>query len=237
MEDIKGYIKEKAQDIGIEVTEEQAQRFQIYAETLIEWNEKMNLTALKEPKEIAMKHFIDSLSIFNHIELTQGAKVIDIGSGAGFPGLPLKIHRRDIELTLLDSLQKRLKFLEELSKKLQLPVNTLHARAEEAGKSASLRMKFDLVTARAVAPLNILCEYCLPFVRIGGVFLAMKGPNLGDELKQAENAIKILGCKLQAVKNFTLPDGSQRSILLIERSKKIAKEFPRHGSKIAKKPL
>lgn len=237
MEDIKALLEENAEKMGISLTKEQTTKFQSYAELLVEWNEKMNLTAIKDPKDIAVKHFLDSLTIFSCIKPKKDAKVIDVGSGAGFPGIPMKIVREDIKLTLLDSLNKRLIFLEEVAKQLNLETKRLHARAEEAGRDLNLRMKFDIATARAVAPLNVLCEYCLPFVRLGGVFVAMKGPNAEEELERAENAIVILGCELEEVKSFTLPDGSKRSVLIIKRKKSFSGEFPRHGSKISKKPL
>lgn len=237
MEDIKALLEENAEKMGISLTKEQTTKFQSYAELLVEWNEKMNLTAIKDPKDIAVKHFLDSLTIFSCIKPKKDAKVIDVGSGAGFPGIPMKIVREDIKLTLLDSLNKRLTFLEEVAKQLNLETKRLHARAEEAGRDLNLRMKFDIATARAVAPLNVLCEYCLPFVRLGGVFVAMKGPNAEEELERAENAIVVLGCELEEVKSFTLPDGSKRSVLIIKRKKSFSGEFPRHGSKISKKPL
>ncbi len=149
----------------------------------------------------------------------------------------MKLYREDLKLTLLDSLNKRLTFLGEVSDRLHLDTRRIHARAEEAGRDLNLRMKFDMATARAVAPLNVLCEYCLPFVRLGGVFAAMKGPNAEEELEGAKNAIQVLGCELEEVKTFTLPDDSKRAVLIIRRKKSFSGEFPRHGSKIAKKPL
>lgn len=237
MEDIRAFLAENAEKMGICLTDEQTEKFQAYAELLVEWNEKMNLTAIKEPREIAVKHFVDSLTIFSCIQPKKEAKVIDIGSGAGFPGIPMKLYREDLKLTLLDSLNKRLTFLGEVSDRLHLDTKRIHARAEEAGRDLNLRMKFDIATARAVAPLNVLCEYCLPFVRLGGIFAAMKGPNAEEELEGAKNAIQVLGCELEEVKTFTLPDGSKRAVLIIRRKKSFSGEFPRHGSKIAKKPL
>ena len=209
MEDIRAFLAENAEKMGICLTDEQTEKFQAYAELLVEWNEKMNLTAIKEPREIAVKHFVDSLTIFSCIQPKKEAKVIDIGSGAGFPGIPMKLYREDLKLTLLDSLNKRLTFLGEVSDRLHLDTKRIHARAEEAGRDLNLRMKFDIATARAVAPLNVLCEYCLPFVRLGGIFAAMKGPNAEEELEGAKNAIQVLGCELEEVKTFTLPDDSK----------------------------
>ena len=224
MEDIRAFLAENAEKMGICLTDEQTEKFQTYAELLVEWNEKMNLTAIKEPREIAVKHFVDSLTIFSCIQPKKEAKVIDIGSGAGFPGIPMKLYRADLKLG-------------EVSDRLHLDTKRIHARAEEAGRDLNLRMKFDIATARAVAPLNVLCEYCLPFVRLGGIFAAMKGPNAEEELEGAKNAIQVLGCELEEVKTFTLPDDSKRAVLIIRRKKSFSGEFPRHGSKIAKKPL
>ena len=151
MEDIRAYLAENAEKMGICLTDEQTEKFQTYAELLVEWNEKMNLTAIKDPKEIAVKHFVDSLTIFSCIQPKKEAKVIDVGSGAGFPGIPMKLYREDLKLTLLDSLNKRLTFLGEVSDRLHLDTKRIHARAEEAGRDLNLRMKFDIVTARAVA--------------------------------------------------------------------------------------
>ena len=226
MEDIRAFLAENAEKMGICLTDEQTEKFQTYAELLVEWNEKMNLTAIKDPREIAVKHFVDSLTVFSCIQPKKEAKVIDVGSGAGFPGIPMKLYREDLKLTLL-----------EVSDRLHLDTRRIHARAEEAGRDLNLRMKFDIATARAVAPLNVLCEYCLPFVRLGGVFAAMKGPNAEEELEGAKNAIQVLGCELEEVKTFTLPDDSKRAVLIIRRKKSFSGEFPRHGSKIAKKPL
>ncbi len=237
MENIRAYLAENAEKMGICLTEAQTEKFQIYAQLLREWNEKINLTAITEPEEVAVKHFIDSLTVFSCIEPKEGAKVIDVGSGAGFPGIPMKLYREDIKLTLLDSLRKRITFLDEIGKQLQLDIKCIHARAEEAGRDLALRMKFDIAVARAVAPLNILCEYCLPFVRMGGVFAAMKGPGGKEEAAGAKNAIQLLGCELEEIKTFVLPDSSKRTVLLIRRVKSFSGEFPRHGSKIAKKPL
>lgn len=237
MQDITALLAEDTEKMGLSLTKEQLIAFQTYADLLIQWNEKMNLTAIKEPQDIAVKHFADSLTIFSCIKPKKEAKIIDVGTGAGFPGIPMKIYRGDLKLTLLDSLNKRLSFLEEVCNRLQLETKRIHARAEEAGRDLNLRMKFDIVVARAVAPLNILCEYCLPFVRIGGVFAAMKGPGAQEELKGAQNAIEVLGCQLEGMKTLLLPDGSKRSVLIIRREKSFSGEFPRHGSKITKKPL
>ena len=153
----------------------------------------MNLTAIREPEEVLIKHFVDSLALLGFAELPQGAKLIDVGTGAGFPGLPLKIARPDLRLALLDSLKKRLTFLQAVCGTLGLDADIIHSRAEDGGKPSGLRQNFDAAVSRAVAPLNLLAEYCLPFVRVGGIFLAAKGPQVKEELSQAEKAFQLLG--------------------------------------------
>lgn len=237
MEDIRTFFTQSAEACGVSVLPEQAEQFQKYLELLVEWNEKMNLTAITEPKEVAVKHFLDSALILKYLELPPGASLVDVGTGAGFPGVALKIMRTGLSLTLLDGLNKRLVFLQALLSGLNLSAETVHARAEEAGRQPKYRQKFDFATARAVAPLNLLCEYCLPFLKMGGVFAAMKGPQAGAEIAAAKNAVSILGCELSAVHEFTLPGGDSRSLILIRRTKVLSDLYPRHGSKIAKQPL
>lgn len=237
MEDIRDFLTASAREYGVEVTSGQAALFQSYLELLTEWNEKVNLTAITEPREVAVKHFLDSILLVNDLELTEGKRLIDIGTGAGFPGLPLKIIRPGLELTLLDGLNKRLLFLQEALKTLKLTAETVHFRAEEAGRREEYRAQFDFATARAVAPLNLLCEYCLPFLKIGGTFAAMKGPNSAEEIGEAQRAIRLLGCEPRGVREFTLPGGDRRSLILITRVAPVPELYPRHGSKIAKKPL
>ena len=234
-EDIRQYLQECAASYGIAVSDGQAEQFQWYMELLIEWNEKMNLTAITEPKAVVVKHFLDSILLLP--ELEQGDTLIDVGTGAGFPGVPLKILRPGLHLTLLDSLNKRLIFLREVLDRLGLDAQIVHARAEEGGRQAGLRTKFAFATARAVAPLNLLCEYCLPFLQMGGVFLAMKGPEPDAEVEAAKRAVSLLGCLLDGVKRFTLPGGDARSVVRIRREKPLAAAYPRHGAKISKSPL
>lgn len=234
-EDIREYLQACASGCGVEVTDKQAEQFQTYMKLLLEWNEKMNLTAITEPKAVAVKHFLDSILLLPHLE--QGNTLIDVGTGAGFPGVPLKIMRPDLQLTLLDSLNKRLLFLQESLDRLGMEAALVHARAEEGGRQKALRMRFSIATARAVAPLSLLCEYCLPFLQMDGVFLAMKGPEPEPEIDAAEHAISLLGCELAGVEKFTLPGGDARSVVRIRRNKPLAAAYPRHGSKIAKSPL
>lgn len=221
---------------NIELTDEQINKFNIYCNMLIEWNGKMNLTAIKEPTEIAVKHFVDSCSVLNYVKIKKNAKVIDIGTGAGFPGIPLKILREDLDITLLDSLNKRLIFLNEVAKELNLELNTIHSRAEDLGRQENHREQYDIAISRAVAPLNVLSEYSIPFVRKGGKFISMKGPNVQSEIDEAKKAIRILGGKYNNVVQFSIGDNS-RSIVIVDKLNQTPYTYPRHGSKISKKPL
>ena len=237
MEDIQTLLISSAQEFGITVTAAQSLIFQQYMELLVEWNEKINLTTITEPHDVVIKHFLDSILLLKYFPISDGAKLIDVGTGAGFPGLPLKMMRPSLNLTLLDGLNKRLLFLQDVLDHLNLSAELVHARAEEGGRQVQYRGKFDFATARAVAPLNVLCEYCLPFLKIGGIFAAMKGPQIGTELDAAKNAIKLLGCELSNVEEFTLPGGDGRSLVFITRNKMLPGLYPRHGSKISKDPL
>lgn len=221
---------------NINLTDNQIEKFNIYCQLLIEWNNKMNLTAIKEPQEIAIKHFVDSCTVLNYVGIKENAKIIDIGTGAGFPGIPLKILRDDLNVTLLDSLNKRLVFLNEVADKLGIVVETVHGRAEDFGRNDNYREKFDIAISRAVAPLNVLSEYCIPFVRNGGKFISMKGPNVQQEVDQSKKAVKILGGKYKNIVQFNIEDNS-RSIVIIDKVTATPFTYPRHGSKISKKPL
>lgn len=230
---------EQCKSAGVPIKKQQAEQFEEYCALLLKWNEKVNLTAIKEPEEVLTKHFIDSLLFLKAVNPKQGAKLIDVGTGAGFPGVPIKLLRPDIELTLLDGLNKRLVFLKELSEKLGFKADFVHKRAEEAGRMKEMRERFDLATARAVARMSTLCEYCIPLIKMKGCFVAMKGPGLEEELEEAENAMELLGCKLQSLNHFTLPDseGSKRSIAVLQKIAFTPREYPRHGNKISKSPL
>lgn len=237
MEDIRKPLREKARALGVSISLDQAEQFQIYLEMLLDWNTRINLTAITDPEEVVEKHFLDSLSILAHSTLRQGAKVCDVGTGAGFPGVPLVLLRPDIRLCLLDGQQKRLRFLEALCDALHIRAEFLHKRAEEAGRLPEFRERFDTVTARAVAPLPILAEYCLPLVKMKGEFLAMKGPGAAEELKAAQSALMTLGgTRAQAIP-FTLFSAGERTILRVQKRAYTPKEFPRHGGTITKHPL
>lgn len=196
----------------------------------------MNLTAITDPDEIAVKHFYDSLLLLTAVDLPTGASVVDVGTGAGFPGVVLKIARPDIRLTLLDSLGKRLTFLEALLQELGLSADLVHARAEEAGRG-KLRESFDLVTARAVAALPVLSEYCLPFAGVGGTFVAMKGASAGEELRGSLGAIARLGGDEPELVTKLLPGGDQRGFIIVRKKTATPSAYPRPSAKIAKAPL
>jgi len=242
--EIEDILKDSENEISVPLSAETISDLLKFADMLKEKNKVMNLTAITDDEGIAMKHFIDSLTIASYIDKEQAAKkngrvsVIDVGTGAGFPGIPLKINNRSIDLTLLDSLAKRLKFLEEVATELKLDnVDYIHARAEDAGRDIRFREKFDIATARAVASLPVLCEYCLPFVRVGGCFIAMKG-KLEEELVSSEKAIKILGGKTEEVRGFTLPGTDmERTIVVIRKVKETPKRYPRQAGKPSKEPL
>ena len=222
---------------NIPISSGQLDAFKTYATLLLEWNEKMNLTAITDENEIAVKHFIDSISPLRYYKFSAGDRVIDIGTGAGFPGVPLKIMCPDIELTLLDSLNKRLIFLDTVCSKLCFTAELIHARAEEYGAKEGYRESYDLAVSRAVANLPALCEYCMPFVRPGGRFISMKGPDGENELDCARNAISVLGGKCESINSLDLYKYGKRTIITIRKIHPTNKKYPRRGVKINKQPL
>ena len=204
IEEFEQILKEYLKEIKIELTKEQIEQFYKYMELLLEWNEKINLTAITEPKEVILKHFVDSLTIVKYIE--NGTSLVDMGTGAGFPGIPLKILRPDIKITLVDSLNKRINFLNEVISNLKLKnIETIHSRAEEFGKNKKYRESFDIATSRAVANFSTLSEYLIPLVTKNGKVIYMKGSDVKEELEEAKNAIKILGGKIEEQEDFYLP--------------------------------
>ena len=223
--------------LGITLSEIQLKQFYNYMNLLIEWNKKINLTAITEPNEIILKHFVDSLTISKYI--SDGTRVVDVGTGAGFPGIPLKIYRQDIEITLLDSLQKRINFLDEVIRELNLgKIETVHSRVEDFGKDKKYREKFEIATSRAVANLATLSEYLLPLVKVGGKAISMKGSLIEEELELSKNAIKILGGKVEKVDEFDLPNSDiSRNIILINKIKETPNKYPRKAGEPSKKPL
>ena len=220
---------------GLNVSQKNS--FDRYLELLQEWNNKINLTAITEKEEIELKHFYDSLTISEYIK--SGSSLIDVGTGAGFPGIPLKIKDESIELTLLDSLNKRLIFLEEVEKELELKnVVNIHGRAEDYGKDKKYREKYDYATSRAVARLSVLVEYLLPFVKVGGYCICMKGPNIEEEIKDAEKAIRVLGGEIEKIDNFKLEnDDNERNIIIIKKVKNTPKQYPRKAGIPTKEPI
>lgn len=222
---------------GIKYDELVISRLEKYADMLVEWNEKINLTAITDPEGIIIKHFLDSAMMLKYVDIPENASVIDVGTGAGFPGVVLKIFRPDIKLTLLDGLNKRLVFLNEVLSALELDARTVHMRAEEAGKAAAYREKYDLVTARAVARLNTLSEYCLPLCRVGGIFCSMKGPSAKEELVEAKRALTILGGDKGEIKKETLTGEEERAFVITKKISQTPPKYPRISAKISKQPL
>lgn len=200
---------------GIGVSPRQEEQFRVYARVLAEWNQKMNLTAIRTPEGVAEKHFLDSALVLKFYRPPPGAKAIDVGTGAGFPGVPLKILRPDLRLTLLDSLNKRLVFLAELLRALGLEAELVHARAEEAGRRKEYGGRYAFATARAVARMPVLCGYCLPFLAPGGVFAAMKGPDASAEMESALPVVARLGGSVRRAETYSLPSGDGRTLFLI----------------------
>lgn len=234
---VSTYLKSALKKAEINIIYNNFKKFEQYYNLLIEWNEKINLTAITKPEEVAVKHFEDSLSVLKYVDIKENAKIIDIGTGAGFPGIPLKIVRDDINLTLLDSLNKRLVFLQNVCNEINISAQTLHSRAEESSRKAEYREKYDFAFSRAVAQLNLLSELCLPYVKKSGCFVAMKGPDVREELKNAEKAIEVLGGKVKEIKEFNLSDNSGRTLVVIEKIKNTPEKYPRHGSKLKTNPL
>lgn len=240
----KALLCELTAEHGVTVDAAACDKLDRYAELLVEWNQKMNLTAITDPVGIVVKHFADSLAAVPLLPEQQGISLIDVGTGAGFPGIPLAIVRPDIKLTLLDSLNKRLVFLETVCNELDIPVRRVHARAEEGGRKPELREQFDVATARAVAALPVLLEYCLPFVRPGGCFLALKGPDSDEEHRAAGKALSRLGGQTARVQKLLLPkqpreglEQQERRIFVFRKAASTPPTYPRASAKIAKEPL
>lgn len=230
--------KEKFKEVfgryGFDINEEKYRKFDIYAKLLVEWNEKMNLTAITDPVGISYKHFLDCLFIFKYVEIGDSAKVIDVGTGAGFPGIVMKIFRPDLKITLLDSLNKRINFLKCVSENIGENFTFIHSRAEDGGRSSELREKFDIAAARAVAALPVLSEYCLPYVKTGGFFAALKGTN--EDLSKSENAVKILGGHLEKTEKYEYMDNG-RCLAVIKKISHTPIKYPRNSSQIKSKHL
>lgn len=227
------------QELNIDVNDNIIEAFKTYKELLKEWNEKINITAIKDDVEIDIKHFLDSVTVLNTGYIKDGLKIIDIGTGGGFPGVPIKILKKDTEVVLLDSLNKRLTFLNEVINKLNLKgIRTIHGRAEDYGNDKDYRESFDIAVSRAVASLNILSEYCLPFVKVGGYFIAMKGPGAEDEIEDGKRALKLLGGSLEDRLDIKLPNSDiTHTLIIIKKISKTPTKYPRNAGKPKKNPL
>ncbi len=233
------YIKDSFQKVGADLTEKQVKQFYRYYELLTEWNQVMNLTAITEYEEVILKHFVDSIALIQVQDMTKPKTIIDVGTGAGFPGIPLKIVCPQLKVTLLDSLNKRVKFLSQVITELELEgIEAIHGRAEDMAHKAEYREQYEISISRAVANLASLSEYCIPYVKMGGYFISYKSGNIGEEVQRAQKAIQILGGKIEVVKEFTLPDSDiVRSFVIVRKEKNTGKKYPRKAGTPAKNPI
>ena len=231
------YFKELLKEINIEISDEQISKFYEYMKLLLEWNEKINLTAITEEKDIILKHFVDSLTIFKYVG--ENKKIVDIGTGAGFPSVPLAIMNPNSQFTLVDSLNKRINFLNEVKDKINLDnIFNIHSRAEEIGQNKFYREQFDVAVSRAVANMTVLTEYLLPMIKVGGIVVCMKGSQIDEELDNAKFAINELGGKILKCDEFTLPKTDMnRNVVIIEKLKCTPKRYPRKAGVPSKEPL
>lgn len=228
------FCKRSFQQVDIELSKTLYDKLDIYAEFLVEYNKNVNLTAITDPEEILYKHFIDSILLDKYADIPENASLIDVGTGAGFPSVPLKLFRPDINITLLDSLNKRITFLKMLCEKLDIEAEFIHERAEIAGKNPYLREKFDVSCARAVANMSVLSEICLPFVKVNGVFTAMKG--LGENISDGNNAVELLGGQIANQSIYEVYNEG-RKIIIVKKISHTPTKYPRNSSQIKKKPL
>lgn len=224
---------------NIDLTDKQYDDFIKYKDMIKEWNKKINLTSILEDEQIIKKHFIDSIKIFDFKKLMNLKEVIDVGTGGGFPGIPMKIVNPSMKITLLDSLNKRINFLNEVIKELNLDdIETIHGRAEDFGKDKNYREKFDAVVSRAVANMTVLSEICLPFVKKGGYFIALKGPSIDKEIEESKKAINILGGKIETIKEVVIEQSDlKHNLVVVKKIKNTPKEYPRKAGIVSKKPL
>lgn len=236
LQEFENIFKEECEKNSIKFDEPKSEKFYNYMNLILEWNEKINLTAIKEEREFIVKHFVDSLTISSYVK--DAKRMLDIGTGAGFPGIPLKIDNPECEATLIDSVNKKIMVLNDVIQKLNLEkIEALHVRAEELAQRADYREKFDVVTTRAVSSLATIAEYMLPFVKIGGKAICMKGPNIEEELKDAKNAIKLLGGEIENIQKLNINDEFERNIIVINKVKNTDKKYPRGQGKPAKEPI
>lgn len=230
-------LKEEIEKFGLSVSDKQLNQFEIYYDMLIEWNEKINLTAITEIRDVIYKHFIDSVSLIKAVKINDYNSLIDVGTGGGFPGIPLKIMFPHLKVTLLDSLNKRLVFLDEVIKELGLTdIITVHGRAEDVSREKIHRQNYDICVSRAVANLSTLLELCTPFVKIGGIFAPYKSEKTSEEIDNAKNAIFLLGCELEHIEEFSILDNN-RSIVCFKKKQGTSNKYPRKAGTPAKKPL
>ena len=234
---LKDLLKEKASMFHVKLDDEALDRFDKYGKLLVEWNEKINLTAITDPEGVTIKHFLDSITIFSYVDIPEGAKVIDVGTGAGFPGLAMLIARPDLDMTLMDSTKKRLMVIEDILQNIGLKANVVHSRAEEAGQNKAFREIYDFSTARAVTNLRDLAEYCLPFVKVGGSFIPMKSAKAQEEIAEGKKAIHVLGGQIIKQDTFDLLDCGERTIINIKKFSSTPNKYPRPSAKIAKNPI
>ena len=232
-------LKKTLEAMNIENSQELSEKFRIYMEGVIEWNEKVNLTTITDPDEFAIKHFVDSIICANYPEYINAAKIIDVGTGAGFPGIPLSIISPEKEFILMDSLNKRLKIIDELCQRADIKnVVTLHARAEELAKNKAHREKYDLCVSRAVANMAVLAEYCLPFIKVGGFLMAYKGPEAENEVREAEHALSLLGGRAEEIRNGNLKEfGIDHKVVVIKKVSNTPSKYPRKPGTPTKEPL
>ena len=237
--DFYNIMKTAADEVNIEFNEDMYNKFIKYMRLVQEWNQKINLTAITEDEDFIKKHFIDCIKAFKSPELKNAKTVIDVGTGAGFPGMPIAILREDIEVTLLDSLNKRINFLDLVVRELGLKnVTTIHSRAEDGARNKNLRESFDIATSRAVANMAVLSEFCLPYVKISGYFVALKGPAIEEELENSKKALSVLGGKLLRVDETIIEDTDlNHNIVVVEKIKECSKTYPRKAGTVTKKPI
>ncbi|WP_160680314.1 16S rRNA (guanine(527)-N(7))-methyltransferase RsmG [Clostridium sp. C8-1-8] len=232
-------LEEACSSVDVEFNEDKYNKFITYMELLKEWNEKINLTAITEDEQIIKKHFVDSIKAFNSPLFKSANNLIDVGTGAGFPGIPIAIIREDLKVTLLDSLNKRVNFLNEVINKLGLNnVKTIHSRAEDGARTSELREGFDIATSRAVANMCVLSELCIPYVKVNGHFIALKGPAIEEELEESKNAVATLGGRLLEVIQVNIEDTDlKHNLVVVKKMKETPKTYPRKAGSITKKPI
>jgi 16S rRNA (guanine527-N7)-methyltransferase len=236
IEEFKRIFLEETKKINIEVTDLMINQFYNYMLGIIEWNDKVNVTAITDEKMFIVKHFIDSLTVNGYLE--NKTSLIDIGTGAGFPGIPLKILNPNLKVTLIDSVNKKLNVIRDLSERINLEnIEIIHTRAEDLANNSKYREKYDVATTRAVSNLSTIVEYMLPFVKVGGIAICMKGPNYKEELEDSKNAIKILGGEIEKIDTLNVNDELERNIIIIKKVKETSKKYPRGQGKPLKEPI